>query len=57
MNNFFNEYLVSTLANILIIDKIFTIDFVQSLIIVIVQVFITVIVRLLFNKITSKIKK
>ncbi|NDV47954.1 hypothetical protein D0T49_12960 [Paludibacter sp. 221] len=56
-NNFLNEYIVCLVANVSILDKIFTLDFLTTIIVLISQFFISAILKMIFEFINTKIKK
>lgn len=52
---FYYEYSVTCCANLGIFHQIFTLDFAKTLFIIIVQLLITLLVRVLFQSVTNKI--
>lgn len=52
--SFLNEYLLTTLANLQILNQIFSVSFYQNLVIILAQLIITYILRLIFSNINPK---
>ena len=55
--NLMNESLICFAANISILDKIFTIDFLTTLVVFVSQFFITAFLKILFEFFNKKINK
>jgi len=55
--NLISEYLICSVANIGILDRIFTFDFLQTILVLISQLFITLGLKLVFEFINKKIKR
>ena len=55
---FLLEFIIASGANLTLFNQLFTIDFIKTLLIVCIQFILTLLVRLIFDKITkNKIKK
>lgn len=55
--NFVGEYLIVSFANLQIINEIFSIDLLKTLLILFIQLIMTTIVRILFDKVKTKKRK
>lgn len=55
-SSFFPEYLLTCIINVNLIDKIFSVEFIQNIFIVVIQLLITFLVRYFFNYFDGKNK-